>query len=89
MRITFRLREDRDGDIIRWLRSLPEDPGRSYAIRKALRGAIRGPVAVSRPTTDQRVSVKQTPLPENTVVLNDTIPQVSDAELEKKLDTVF
>lgn len=40
MRITFRLNPGRDGDLIKWLQELPDDPGMSCFIRQALRQHI-------------------------------------------------
>lgn len=40
MRISFRLNPGRDGDLIRWLQGLPDDPGMSCFIRQALRQHI-------------------------------------------------
>lgn len=39
LRYTFRLRRDRDGDLIAWLESMGEGE-RSYAIRQALRRGL-------------------------------------------------
>lgn len=44
MRVTFRLNSERDGDLINWLEKLPGDPGRSYAIRQALRQHLRSEI---------------------------------------------
>ncbi len=86
MRITFRLQEERDADIIKWLESLPGDPGRSYVIRQALRRQIAGREAAP----SQRVSFKPTPLsPEparEPITIDSPMPEI---DMEKRLDSLF
>ena len=90
MKITFRLKPGRDNDIIRWLKGLPEEPGRSFAIRQALRAHINGRAAA--PT--ERAHIERKPLPPaepEPVILADVAEPMQDdlAALESKLDSLF
>ena len=64
MRITFRLKVDRDDDLLHWFKALGEGE-RSFFIRQALRrGLSKNEEAVSLPAiSDQHIkSVKEEPI---------------------------
>ena len=88
MRVNFRLKPGRDDDLIRWLETLPDDPGRSFAIRKALREKYSGGEATirQRQVKPRTKDIFTSEIEAEPVIYGE---QLGNDDLEAKLDALF